>query len=110
MPFFYFDYWYLVLVVPALLVSVWAQIKVKSTFSQYSNRAVGCRMTGAEASRSIQQVNGIHTGLEAVAGSLSDQYDPRNDKRSYLRKIRFVVHGLSTVDCTVNKQAILYHA
>ena len=79
MPFFFVDYWYLVLVVPALLVSVWAQFKVKSTFSKYSRRSVASGMTGADASRIIQQANGIQTGLEAVAGSLSDHYDPRNN-------------------------------
>lgn len=78
-PFFYVDYWYLILVVPALLVSVWAQFKVKSTFSKFSERSVSCGMTGAEASRLIQNANGIHTGLEAVAGSLSDHFDPRNN-------------------------------
>ena len=78
-PFFYVDYWYLILVVPALLVSVWAQFKVKSTFSKYSERWVSCGMTGAEASRLIQKANGIHTGLEAVAGSLSDHFDPRSN-------------------------------
>lgn len=79
MPFFLVDYWYLVLVMPALLVSMWAQIKVKSTFSKYSNKRVASGMTGADASRYIQRANGIHTGLEAVAGSLSDHYDPRNN-------------------------------
>lgn len=79
MPFFFVDYWYLVLVMPALLVSMWAQIKVKSTFSKYSNKRVASGMTGADASRYIQRANGIHTGLEAVAGSLSDHYDPRNN-------------------------------
>lgn len=79
MPFFFIDYWYLVLVIPALLVSVWAQIKVKTTFNKYSDRRVASGMTGADASRFIQQANGIHTGLEAVAGSLSDHYDPRNN-------------------------------
>ena len=79
MPFFFVDYWYLVLVMPALLVSVWAQFKVKSTFSKYSSRRVASGMTGADASRYIQRVNGIHTGLEAVGGSLSDHYDPRNN-------------------------------
>lgn len=93
LPFFYFDYWYLVLVVPALLVSVWAQFKVKSTFNKYSNRTVNCRMTGAEASRYIQQVNGIHTGLEAVAGSLSDHYDPRNNTI----RLSSPVYGQATV-------------
>ncbi len=79
MPFFYMDYWYLILVVPALLISVWAQFRVKSTFSKYSDKGVGCGMTGAAASRYIQQANGIHTGLEAVAGTLSDHFDPRNN-------------------------------
>lgn len=79
MPFFYMDYWYLVLVLPALLVSLWAQFKVKSTFSKYSNKMVGNRMTGASVSRYIQQVNGIHTDIQAVAGELSDHYDPRSN-------------------------------
>ena len=79
MPFFYYDYWYLVLVMPALLISIWAQIKVKSTFSKYSRMGVSCGMTGAAASRLIQQANGIHTGLEAVAGDLSDHFDPRSN-------------------------------
>lgn len=79
MPFYYFDYWYLVLVMPALLISVWAQIKVKSTFNKYSRMGVSCGMTGAAASRLIQQANGIHTGLESVAGRLSDHFDPRSN-------------------------------
>lgn len=79
MPFFFMDYWYLVLVMPALLVSVWAQYKVKSTFGKYSNKRVASGMTGADASRCIQRANGIHTGLEAVAGSLSDHFDPRTN-------------------------------
>lgn len=79
MPLYYFDYWYLVLVMPALLISVWAQIKVKSTFNKYSRMGVSCGMTGAAASRLIQQANGIHTGLESVAGRLSDHFDPRSN-------------------------------
>ncbi|MBQ4332540.1 MAG: zinc metallopeptidase [Clostridia bacterium] len=79
MPFFYFDYWYLILVLPAVLVSLWAQIRVKSTFAKYSRQSVRSGMTGARASQYIQQANGIRTGVEAVAGSLSDHYDPRSN-------------------------------
>lgn len=93
MPFFFVDYWYLVLVMPALLVSLWAQFKVKSTFNKYSRRSVASGMTGADASRLIQQENGIHTGLEAVAGSLSDHYDPRNDTI----RLSSTVYGHATV-------------
>ena len=55
MPFFYFDYWYLILVLPAVLVSLWAQIRVKSTFAKYSRQSVRSGMTGARASQYIQQ-------------------------------------------------------
>ena len=75
----YFDYWYLVLVVPAVLLSLWAQIKVKTTFSKYSSVPVRCGMTGAAASRYIQNANGIATGLEPVSGSLTDRFDPSSN-------------------------------
>ena len=87
------DYWYLVLVLPALLVSVWAQYKVKSTFNKYSNKTVSCGMTGADASRLIQQANGIQTGLESVSGSLSDHFDPRNNTI----RLSTPVYGRATV-------------
>ena len=74
---FFIDYWYLILVVPALLVSLWAQFKVKSTYARYSNQRVSNGMTGSDVARYIQQVNGIHTDIQAVAGELSDHYDPR---------------------------------
>lgn len=76
MPFYFVDYWYLILVLPAVLISVWAQIRVKSTFSKYSKKLVASGMTGADASRFIQQKYNVHTGLESVPGNLSDHYDP----------------------------------
>ena len=93
MPFYYYDYWYLVLVMPALLISLWAQIKVKSTFNKYSRKGVSCGMTGAAASRLIQQANGIHTGLEAVAGELSDHFDPRSN----IIRLSSAVYGQASV-------------
>lgn len=79
MPFYYMDYWYLVLVLPAVLISLWAQLRVKSVFSKYSRRSVGCGMTGRQTSLYIQQQNGISTGMHAVAGSMTDYYDPRSN-------------------------------
>ncbi len=82
MPFyspFFIDYWYLILVVPALLVSVWAQFKVRSTYAKYSEKMVSNGMTGSDTVRYIEQVNGIHTDIQAVAGEMSDHYDPRSN-------------------------------
>ena len=80
MPFFYMDYWYLVLVLPALLVTVWAQIRVKSVFNKYSRVSVACGMTGAQASEYIQQANGVHSSLQAIDGAMTDFYDPRHNR------------------------------
>lgn len=79
MPFFYMDYWYLVLVVPALLISAWAQIRVKSVFARYSRRPVACGMTGRQVSLYIQQQNGISTGMTQVSGSMTDYYNPKDN-------------------------------
>ncbi len=79
MPFFYMDYWYLFLVVPALLISVWAQFRVKSTLSKYSGLPVHCGMTGAGISQYIQNANGIRCAIRPVSGSFSDHFDPRSN-------------------------------
>ncbi len=72
-------YYYLLLVVPALLISVWAQFKVKSTFEKYSHVPTSSGMTGKEASLLIQNANGIYVPVQQVAGQLSDHYDPRSN-------------------------------
>ena len=75
--FYPFDYYYLILVVPALLFAAWAQAQVSGAYNRYS-RVRGSRgMTGAIAARRILDDNGL-TGVrvERVAGKLSDHYDP----------------------------------
>lgn len=74
---FYIDTYYLVLVVPALLLSVWAQYKVKSTFSRYAAEQARRGVTGAEAAASLLSAAGIrNVRIERVSGSLTDHYDP----------------------------------
>lgn len=75
----WFDYWYFVLVVPALLVALFAQIKVQSTFKKYSRIGTRSGLSGMEASLNIQYQNGIHVPLEQVKGSMTDHYDPRTN-------------------------------
>jgi Zn-dependent membrane protease YugP len=72
-----FDIYYLVLVVPTLILSMWAQFLVKSTFSKYSQIRCSRNITGREAAALIMQKNGIRdVGIEGVRGSLTDHYDP----------------------------------
>lgn len=63
---------------PALVLSIYAQIKVKSTFSKYNKLRSYQRFTGAEAAREILDRNGLqNVAVEHVGGNLTDHYDPR---------------------------------
>lgn len=80
MPFgFFMDKWYLLLVVPALLVAAWAQYKVHATFKKYSQVGTQRGLTGAQASELILQREGVAAAIEATGGSLTDHYDPRGN-------------------------------
>ena len=73
----FFDVYYLILVVPALLLSMWAQVQVKTTFERFSKEAVARGMTGAQAAAYLLKTNNItDVKIEKVAGNLTDHYDP----------------------------------
>ncbi|MDR0496286.1 MAG: zinc metallopeptidase [Treponema sp.] len=73
----YFDYYYLILVVPTLILSLFAQILVKSTFHKYSKIQCSNNITGLDAAVKLMQSNSIHdVSVEPVGGSLTDHYDP----------------------------------
>ena len=72
-----FDFTYLVLIVPAMLVALYAQFKVNSAFRHYSQERCISGLTGAEAARRILLFNGItDVAIERVSGSLTDHYSP----------------------------------
>ena len=78
MPFFFYDYYYLVLVVPAMLLALWAQHKVNSTYDKYARVRSSRGITAAQVARSILNDNGLgDIPVEQVAGNLTDHYDPR---------------------------------
>jgi hypothetical protein len=73
----FFDPRYFVMIAPALLLAFWAQMKIRSTYSQASR--VGARLSGAAAARHILDAAGLHhIGIEPVGGELTDHYDPRS--------------------------------
>jgi len=70
---------YLVLTIPAMLLSLYAQWRVKSAFSQWSQRANQRGLTGAEAAADMLAREGVRdVRIERVDGFLSDHYDPRD--------------------------------
>ena len=73
----YFDYYYLILVVPTLILSMAAQIMVKSTFSKYSKIRCKRNITGQDAALLLLKSNTVNdVSIEPVRGSLTDHYDP----------------------------------
>lgn len=74
---FYFD-WTILIVIPALLISAWAQFKVSSTYKKYSTVLTARNITGVSAARAILDANGLrHVRIERVRGHLTDHYDPK---------------------------------
>ena len=73
-----FDMTYLVLVVPALLIALIAQVQVKSAFSRYAGVRCTSGLTGAQAAQRILQANGItDVRIEHISGKLTDHFDPQ---------------------------------
>lgn len=76
----WYDYYYFILVIPAMLVSLWAQIRVKSTYSKMSRVMNSRGLSGAEAARNVLRYYGIDdVRIEQVSGSLTDHFDPRDN-------------------------------
>lgn len=78
MPYFYFPFDYtFIIIIPALIFAIYAQIKVKSTFSKYS-RANTRGITGAAAAQQVLQQNGVQdVRIEMTQGKLTDHFDPK---------------------------------
>lgn len=76
----FFDVYYLVLVLPAVFLAMWASARVNSTFRKYSQQYSRRNLTGADAARLVLDANGLHNvRIERVAGNLTDHYDPRTN-------------------------------
>ena len=76
MPYFYYD-WTMILVIPGLLLGLYAQFKVKSTFDRYSRIRTKSGLTAEQAARALLSRGGsTNVTISRVNGSLTDHYDP----------------------------------
>ena len=74
----YMDPLYWLFLGAGMLLSLWAQFRVKSAFSRYSQVASRSGLTGADVAQRILQANGINgVRIEGIRGSLTDHYDPK---------------------------------
>ena len=82
MPFYFygFDWTYVVLVLPCLILSLWVSARVNSSFQKYSSAYCIRRITGAQAAQRVLAANGVGgVRIERVSGNLTDHFDPRTN-------------------------------
>lgn len=69
---------YLIYFLIIILIPIWAQLRVKGSYSKYSRVPSSSHMRGAEVARRILDANGLYqVGIEETRGHLTDHYDPR---------------------------------
>ncbi len=94
MYFYYWDWTYFLLVLPAFFFALWASARVGSIFRRYQTQYSARGLTGAQAARQVLDRNGLrHIPVERTPGELSDHYDPVSQ---VIRLSQSVYHGTST--------------
>lgn len=90
---FFFDPMYFLYIGPAILLALWAEVKVKSAYARASKIPAGSGLTGAQTAQRILNFHGINNvAIEPARSFLGDHYDP---KHKVLRLSPDVYHGRS---------------
>ena len=77
-PYYGFDWTYIVLVLPCLILSLWASASVKSTFRRFAKQYSQRGITGADAAMRVLRNNGVtNVRIERISGDLTDHFDPK---------------------------------
>lgn len=77
MPYIGFDST-MIFLIPAIILSLYAQSKIKSVYNIYSRESLENHMTGAEVARRVLDQAGLYeVSIQRIAGNLTDHYDPR---------------------------------
>ncbi|SHF56423.1 zinc metallopeptidase [Ornithinibacillus halophilus] len=90
---------YLIYLALLMIIPLWAQSKVKSTYKKYSQKPTSSMLTGAQVARKILDDNGLYdVQIEETKGMLSDHYDPR---KKVVRLSSGIFHGQSMASSAV---------
>lgn len=76
----FFDYYYILWVLPAVIFAIWASARVSSTFQKYSSQISRSGLSGSQAARRVLEAEEVYqVQIERTGGSLTDHYDPRTN-------------------------------
>ncbi|MBO4452370.1 MAG: zinc metallopeptidase [Clostridia bacterium] len=77
----YFNYGYLLFMLPALIFGIIAQVMVKLSYSKYSKISSKRGLTGMQAAQEVLKANGVSgVTIVPVSGELTDHYDPKTNE------------------------------
>ena len=80
MYYYGFDLTYVIMVLPFVILSIWASTNVNSTFKRYSKVFSRRGLTGAQAAEQVLRNNGVYNvRIERISGNLTDHYDPKTN-------------------------------
>ena len=78
MPILFLDRWYFILMIPTMILALYAQMKIQATFAKWSKVSSRSGVTGREVARRILDRGGVRdVRVQAIAGHLTDNYNPR---------------------------------
>ena len=84
---------YCILLIPVLLLSLWAQAQVSGNFKRYSGVANRRRLTGAQAAEAVLRAHGVYNvAIRPCSGSLTDHYDPRDNNSTSIAAVGVAAH------------------
>ena len=104
MPYYYGGYGdflanniYVLLLIPVMILSLWAQTQVSGNFKKYSSRGTRRQYTGAGAAEAVLRANGVYdVQIRPCSGHLTDHYDPR-DNTIYLSEPVYAMPSVAAV-------------
>ena len=80
MYYFYTDPLYLILLIPVLALTIYAQAKVSGNYNKYGKIRNSRGLTGAQAARAVLESHGVYNvAIQRTSGRLTDHYDPRDN-------------------------------
>jgi len=107
----FFSPLWLVLVAPAILLMIWAQVRVKSTFKRFAKVPTRSGLSGADVARMLLRARGLDdVKVEKTGGYLTDHYDPR-DKTLRLSEATFESRSVAAIGVAAHEAGhALQHA
>ena len=87
MGFYYYNYQTMLYLLPAILLTLYAQVKLNSTFRKYSQIPTSKGLTGAEAAAEVARLGGANIVVRQIGGNLTDNFDPRHNTISLSRGV-----------------------